>query len=269
MSILYYWHQGTSPLLISIPHDGRRIPPRIADRMSEEGTAIPDTDWHVRRLYDFAKLSGASIISAKFSRYVVDLNRSSDDAALYGDRVASGLFPDTTFAGDPIYKDGEVVSARQRERRLARYWRPWHTQLAESLVRIRERFGYALLWDAHSIRSKVPRLFDGELPDLSIGTNGGTSCPAAVEKAVAEVAHSSPYTTVVNDRFKGGFITRHYGNPQKSVIALQLELAQRCYMDESSLRYDSRRAAVLTDTLNAMLEEFQASAAATAAAITR
>lgn len=261
MSILYYWHQGTSPLLISIPHDGRRIPPRIAERMSEEGTAIPDTDWYVRRLYDFAKLSGASIISAKFSRFVVDLNRSSSDDALYRDRVATRLFPDTTFAGDPIYREGEVVSERQRERRLARYWRPWHAQLADSLARIREHFGYALLWDAHSIRSALPRLFEGELPDLNIGTNDGQSCPAPVEEAVAGVARASPYSMAVNERFKGGYITRHYGDPENSVFALQLELAQRCYMDESSLRYDARRAAALCDTLSEMLQAYQASAA--------
>jgi N-formylglutamate amidohydrolase len=266
MSIIFDWHQGTSPLLISIPHDGRRIPPRIADRMTEDGTAIPDTDWHVRKLYDFARITGASILAAKFSRYVVDLNRPEDDTAIYQNQVATGLFPTTTFDGREIYREGETVSERQRERRLARYWRPWHAQLIESLERIREHFGYALLWDAHSIRSAVPRLFDGDLPDLNIGTNAGKSAPAAVEQAVASVAGASPYSLAVNGRFKGGYATRHYGRPADGIFAIQLEIAQRAYMNEETLRYDQRRAARLADTLTDMLGVYQSSAAQSAAA---
>jgi N-formylglutamate amidohydrolase len=266
VSIIFAWHQGTSPLLISIPHDGRRIPPRIADRMTEDGTAIPDTDWHVGKLYEFARITGASTLFAKFSRYVVVLNRPADDAAIYEDQVATGLFPTKTFDGREIYREGETVSERQRERRLARYWRPWHAQLAESLERIRDHFGYALLWDAHSIRSAVPRLFDGELPDLSIGTNDGQSCPAEVEQAVAGVGTASPYSLAVNGRFKGGYATRHYGRPADGIFAIQLEIAQRTYMNEETLRYDQRRAARLADTLSEMLGVYQSSAARSAAA---
>ena len=266
MSIVFDWHQGTSPLLITIPHDGRRIPPRIKDRMTEDGTAIPDTDWHVRKLYDFALVAGASLLEAKFSRYVVDLNRPVDDHALYRDQVATGLFPTHTFDGRPIYREGEVVSERQRERRLARYWRPWHAHIAEQLERIRHHFGYALLWDAHSIRSEVPRLFEGALPDLNIGSNDGRTCPAAVQAAVAQVAQASPYSSVVNGRFKGGYTTRHYGRPDEGLYAIQLEIAQHAYMDEKSLRYDAKRAAKLRDTLSDMLGAFQSSAAQVAAA---
>lgn len=266
MSIVFAWHQGTSPLLISIPHDGRRLPPRIADRMTEDGTAIPDTDWHVRKLYDFARIAGASILSAKFSRYVVDLNRPADDHALYENQVATGLFPTKTFDGLEIYRQGESVSARQRERRLDRYWRPWHAQLNDALGRIRDHFGYALLWDAHSIRSTVPRLFQGELPDLNIGTSGGESCPAGVAQAVATIAEASPYSSVLDGRFKGGYITRHYGKPEQGIFAVQLEIAQRAYMDEKSLRYDTKRAAALADTLSDMLGVYQSSAAQAAAA---
>lgn len=266
MSIIFDWHQGTSPLLISIPHDGRRIPPRIADRMTEDGTAIPDTDWHVRKLYDFARITGASILSAKFSRYVVDLNRPADDTAIYENQVATGLFPTKTFDGREIYREGETVSERQRERRLARYWRPWHAQLADSLERIREHFGYALLWDAHSIRSAVPRLFEGDLPDLNIGTNDGKSCPAAVEQAVAGIAAASPYSLVVNGRFKGGYTTRYYGRPADGIFAIQLEIAQRAYMNEETLRYDQKRAAGLADILSDMLGVYQSGAAQSAAA---
>jgi N-formylglutamate amidohydrolase len=266
MSIIFDWHQGTSPLLISIPHDGRRIPPRIADRMTEDGTAIPDTDWHVRKLYDFARITGASVLAAKFSRYVVDLNRPENDTPIYENQVATGLFPTKTLDGHEIYRPGEIVSERQRERRLARYWRPWHAQLVESLARIRDHFGYALLWDAHSIRGAVPRLFEGELPDLNIGTNDGKSCPEAVEQAVAGAARASPYSMVVNGRFRGGYATRHYGRPVDRIFAIQLEIAQRAYMNEETLRYDTKRAARLADTLSDMLGAYQSSAIGSAAA---
>jgi N-formylglutamate deformylase len=260
MTITFSRHQGTSPLLISIPHDGRRLPPRIAARMSDEGRALPDTDWYLRKLYAFAELSGATIVAAKYSRYVVDLNRSPDDGALYEGRASTGLCPLRTFAGHAVYNEGESVSERQKQRRLAKYWQPYHAELSETLEQLREQFGYALLWDAHSIRSKVPELFEGDLPDLNIGTDDGRSCPKAVEDAVAQVAAASPYSSVVNGRFKGGYITRHYGEPDGRIFAVQLELAQRCYMNEETMRYDTKRAATLSATLSEMLAAFEASA---------
>lgn len=266
MSTVYDWHQGTSPLLISIPHDGRRIPPRIEERMTEAGAAIPDTDWHVRQLYEFAKLSGASILAAKYSRYVIDLNRPSNDESLYANQTTTSLCPLETFQGDPIYADGKDVSEKGRARRIARYWQPYHDRLAQALRAIRKRFGYALLWDAHSIRGELPRLFEGTLPDLNIGSHDGRSCPETVTRSVAGVATASPYTSVVNGRFKGGYITRHYGRPEDGVYALQLELAQRCYMDESTLRYDAKRALRLGETLRQMLAAYQSSAASAVAA---
>lgn len=265
MTITFTRRQGTSPLLISIPHDGRRLPPRIAERMTDAALAMPDTDWYVRRLYDFATLSGATIIAAKYSRYLIDLNRSPQDEALYEGRVATGLCPLQTFAGDAIYREGRVVTRKKKARRIERYWKPYHDELTASIAHIREQFGYALLWDAHSIRSTVPLLFGGELPDLNIGTNGGRSCPPPVQDAVAEVAARSPYSSVVNGRFTGGYITRHYGDPEQRVFAIQLELAQRTYMNEATLRYDVARAAELCGTLSEMLETFKASAAAVVA----
>lgn len=253
MSIVYSWHQGTSPLLISIPHDGRRIPPRIADRMTEEGTAIPDTDWHVRRLYEFAKMDGASILAAKYSRYVIDLNRSPQDEALYEGRFTTGLIPLQTFAGGDIYENGRTPGKEAVARRIERYWRPYHAELAHRLERIRGHFGYAVLWDAHSIRSSVPRLFEGELPVLNIGTNDGKSCPREVEEAVSRIAADSPYSSVANGRFKGGYITRHYGRPEAGSYAVQLELAQQAYMNEETRRYDVARAEALADTLGELL----------------
>jgi N-formylglutamate amidohydrolase len=265
MTVTFTRHQGTSPLLISIPHDGRRLPPRIAGRMTDAALAMPDTDWYVRRLYDFASMSGATIIAAKYSRYLIDLNRAPGDEALYEGRVSTGLCPLQTFAGDDIYRQGRAITAQGKARRIKKYWQPYHDELAETLARTREQFGYALLWDAHSIRGKAPLLFEGELPDLNIGTNGGRSCPAPVQDAVAGVAARSRYSSVVNGRFTGGYITRHYGDPEQRVFAIQLELAQRTYMNEATLRYDAARAAELCSTLSEMLETFKASAASVVA----
>lgn len=264
MTITFTRQQGTSPLLISIPHAGRRIPPRIAERMTEAALRLTDTDWYVRRVYDFASLAGATVLAATYSRYLIDLNRSPDDEPLYEGQLKTGLCPLKTFAGEPVYKEGRKVGKKGMQHRVERYWRPYHTELQDTLEQIREQFGYALLWDAHSIRGAVPSLFEGELPDLNIGTNGGKSCPKEVEDAVAEVAAKSPYTSVVNGRFTGGYITRHYGDPARNVFAMQLELAQRTYMNESTLRYDGRRAGELCVTLNDMLAAFRSSAASVA-----
>jgi N-formylglutamate amidohydrolase len=233
--------------------------------MSDEGRSLADTDWYLRKLYAFAELSGATIVAAKYSRFVIDLNRSPDDSALYEGKVSTGLCPLSSFAGHPIYKEGETVSERQRQRRFERYWQPYHAVLAENLAHLKEQFGYALLWDAHSIRSSVPQLFEGELPDLNIGTNDGRSCPKPVQDAVAQVAAASPYSSVVNGRFKGGYITRHYGRPDDRIFAVQLEMAQRCYMNEETMRYDTKRAARLCATLSEMLAVFEASAASVVA----
>lgn len=269
MSIVYSWHQGTSPLLISIPHDGWRIPPRMSERMTEQGAAMPDTDWHVRRLYDFAKIAGASIIAAKYSRYVIDLNRSPQDEVLYEGRFTTGLVPLQTFAGRDIYKDGWAPGRRAVARRIERYWRPYHAELAHRLERVRGHFGYAVLWDAHSIRSSLPLLFEGELPVLNIGTNDGKSCPPEVEEAVARAAAGSPYSHVTNGRFRGGYITRHYGDPAAGTYAVQLELAQHAYMNEDTARYNVARAGALSDTLGHLLRACLdgASRAATAAGL--
>jgi N-formylglutamate deformylase len=203
-------------------------------------------------------------VAAKYSRYVVDLNRSPDDGVLYEGRTSSGLCPLRSFAGHAIYNAGEAVSERQRERRFAKYWQPYHEELQEILAHLKEQFGYALLWDAHSIQSSVPQLFEGELPELNIGTNDGRSCPKSVEDAVGRVAAASPYSSVTNGRFKGGYITRHYGRPGDGIFAMQLELAQRCYMNEETLRYDTKRAATLCATLSEMLAAFETSAASVA-----
>lgn len=253
MSSIYSWHEGDSPLLVSIPHDGREIPEEIAARMTGEGLAIPDTDWHVPRLYAFAAETGCSVIAANYSRYVVDLNRSPDDEALYPGQVSTGLCPQQTFAGDPIYRDDAGVDREEVERRVEAWWRPYHGRIEDALAQIRQEYGFALLWDAHSIRGEVPRLFEGRLPQLNFGTNGGRSCPDHVLRLLLDAAAKLPYTVVANQRFKGGYITRHYGRPDEGVCAVQLEIAQRCYMDESTLGYDEAQAGELARAIESLL----------------
>ena len=255
MSAVFEQHRGDSPLLISVPHDGRVIPDEILDRMTDAGRALPDTDWDVARLYRFAAEMGASTVVANFSRYVVDLNRPSDDAALYTGQVATGLCPLQTFAGEAIYRSGGVDDS-ERADRVEKYWRPYHDHIRDTLAAIREVHGYALLWDAHSIPSSVPRLFEGELPELNLGSNGTRSCARPIEAAVAAVATASSHSAVVNGRFKGGYITRHYGAPEANVHALQLEIAQRAYMSEETRSFDAVKAAVLRVTLRKMLANF-------------
>ncbi len=248
-------HEGNLPLLISVPHDGCHLPEDMRERMTPAGLALPDTDWHVAELYDFARDMGASLQVANYSRYVVDLNRSASDGVLYPGQLVTGLCPLQTFSGDDIYLNGKVGDGERTER-IANYWQPYHARIASTLATIRAKFGFALLWDAHSIPSVVPRLFDGELPEFNIGTNGGESCVASIGAAVAGVARASSYSTAVNDRFKGGYITRHYGDPGNGIHALQLEIAQRTYMDEQTTVFDAGKAERLGETLRHLLAAF-------------
>lgn len=252
---VFSFHEGESPLLISVPHDGCHLPVAMRERMTPEGIALPDTDWHVAELYGFAREMGASILVAKTSRYVVDLNRPVTDDALYEGQIATGLCPTQTFSGDEIYASG-AVETDEVAQRIATYWKPYHEKLKEVLGVLRDKHGYALLWDAHSITSIVPRLFDGELPALNIGTHAGRSCAPGIEQAVAEPARASDYSTVLNGRFQGGHITRHYGDPDQCIHAVQLEIAQRAYMDEESGLFDAQKATRLRGTLRLMLGAF-------------
>ena len=256
MSDVYEFAAGDTPLLISVPHDGRLIPQEQRARMTRAGLAIPDTDWHVAELYDFARELGASTLVARYSRYVVDLNRPPDDGSLYESRVATGLCPRYTFAGQPLYRDDAPVAQPELAARVENYWRPYHERLVRALDELRARHGYALLWDAHSIPSRVPRLFDGELPVLNLGSYDGRSCDPGVARELYRIATASPYNAVLNGRFKGGYITRHYGSPGKGVQAMQLELAQRAYMDEVTLEFDNALADRLRQTLRVLLAAF-------------
>ena len=259
MSDVFELQPGTLPLLISVPHDGRRIPADIRRRMTPAGRSIPDTDWHVGELYEFVRDMGAAVLRANYSRYVIDLNRSSRDEVLYPGQLVTGLCPVDTFSGEPVYSDAGV-SDTEKSARIEQYWQPYHEQLHSMLGSMRATHGYALLWDAHSIPSRVPRLFPGELPELNIGTNSGASCDAALEGAVVDAARGGPYSVAVNARFRGGYITRHYGDPRNRVHAMQLEIAQRAYMDEDSGVLDAGKARRLRGLLRKMLDRFLAAA---------
>lgn len=254
MDATFTLHRGTVPLLISLPHDGTALPVELLPRLTDEARRVPDTDWFVSRLYAFAADLGASVIRPHCSRYVVDLNRPPDDVSLYPGRATTGLCPTTTFAGTPVYRAGREPSSEEIAARVERWWRPYHAALAEEIERLRARHGRVVLWEGHSIRGEVPYLFDGRLPDLNLGTADGASCGAALQRRLERALDGlTGYDHVVNGRFKGGFITRHYGRPDAGVEAVQLELAQRTYMDESRTVWDPERAARLQPVLRALL----------------
>lgn len=232
----YNFFKGTSPLIISAPHVGSYIPKDIASRMTDIGQQSVDSDWHVDRLYDFAKEMNVSILSATHSRYVVDLNRPHDDQNLYPGQDTTGLSPVNSFSHENLYKSAEAVPTQKEiEMRVETYWRPYHDKLRETLEENLTKHGYALLWDAHSIKSEVPRFFEGRLPDMNLGTANGSSCASELEQRLLEVAKAhKEFSHVLNGRFKGGHITRHYGDPSRNIHAVQLEQSQITYMNESA-----------------------------------
>jgi N-formylglutamate deformylase len=246
---------GSTPLVISVPHAGTAIPAELASRLTPLALALPDTDWHVAELYDFAPALGATMLIAQYSRYLIDLNRPPDDAALYSAAPKTGLCPTSSFTGEPLYLAGAgALPATEIARRRREYWEPYHDALRELLTQTRERFGYALLLDAHSIRSVVPRLFEGRLPDINVGTNQGSACtPALTEALRARLGSQARWSHVFDGRFTGGYITRHYGRPAFGVHAVQIELAQSAYMDEAGTAYEPARAAPLRELLGAMV----------------
>lgn len=238
----FQFQPGTVPLLISIPHNGSRIPEPIAQTMTPDGQSSRDTDWFLDRLYDLPELSDASMLVAEYSRYVVDLNRPSTDESLYPGQTTTGLIPKTCFDGAPIYS-GDLPDATEVENRVETYWRPYHQQLETEMKRLSDQFGFAFLLEAHSIASRVPRLFDNQLPDFNIGTNHGSTCDTEVQHAIVQaIAKHSFFSHVVNGRFVGGYITRHFGQPDRGWHALQIELSQATYMDETALGWDQEKA---------------------------
>jgi N-formylglutamate deformylase len=256
---IFTLHRGSAPLFVSLPHDGSYIPPDIAQRLMPSARRAPDTDWHVSRLYAFALEMGASMIVPSHSRYVVDLNRPSDDASLYPGQNTTGLCPIVQFSSEPVYQAGEEPHRAEIARRVETYWEPYHTALQGEIARIRAEHGRVVLWEGHSIRAVVPFLFEGRLPDFNLGTSSGTSCTPALQQRLGDILVAQRhYTHAVNGRFKGGYITRHYGRPAEGVEAVQLELAQLNYMDEDTFEYLPDRAhrtqGVIRELLQACLD---------------
>ena len=251
----FVFHPGTAPLLISIPHCGVYLPPALAARLGPEARQVPDTDWHLERLYAFAKGMGASILAATHSRYAIDLNRPPDGASLYPGQNVTGLCPVDGFDDTPLYPGGDVPGAAEIAARRDALWVPYHAQLRTELDRIRAAHGVAVLWDAHSIRSVLPRFFEGKLPDFNLGSADGTSCSPVLAQALLRVAQAVPgHTAVLNGRFKGGHITRHHGEPARNIHAVQLEMTQCSYMQEAlPFDYLPERAARVQPHLQRML----------------
>jgi N-formylglutamate deformylase len=252
---LFRFRPGPSSLIVSMPHTGTYVPEWLAPRLSAAARPLPDTDWHLERLYDFLDELGASVLVATHSRYVVDLNRPPDNASLYPGRDTTGIVPLDTFHNEPLYLPGFPPSEAEMAQRIETYWRPYHQQLQQALAGAKARHGHALLWEAHSIASELPRFFKGNLPDLNFGTADGKSCAPGIGEALLKSVKG--YAAVLNGRFKGGYITRRYGDPANGVHAVQLELSQATYMDERApYAFKDKLASRLRAQLRMLLDLF-------------
>jgi N-formylglutamate deformylase len=252
---IFEYQPGELPLVISFPHSGTYLPPELSVRLRPQVLDLPDTDWFVPQLYDFCGAMGASVIRATHTRYVVDLNRPPDGSPLYPGQRETTVCPTETFGGEALYLDGAAPTAAEISDRLFRYWQPYHDRLSALTRDLVERHGHCVLWDAHSIVSHVPGLFDGRLPDLNVGTAEGRSCSQDLQdRIVATLKEQQLFSFVVNGRFKGGYITRHYGNPAKHIDAVQMEIAQSAYLVEARTPvFDSDRAQPLATLLRDVL----------------
>jgi len=252
---IFTLHRGKRPLLVSLPHVGTEIPKKMQADYVPHALEVEDTDWHLASLYSFAKHIGASLIAPKYSRYVIDLNRPPENTPMYSGANNTELCPTRSFGGQPIYVAGHEPDETEIEFRRRTYWQPYHDALSIELARIKEQHGYAVLWDAHSIKSVLPWLFEGNLPDLNLGTAGGTSCAPALMQALSHLLEThGKFTYAVDGRFKGGYITRHYGRPQDNVHAAQLEMCFSTYMlEEPPYMVDAARAGRLLPVLRSLL----------------
>ncbi|MFQ1064432.1 N-formylglutamate deformylase [Bordetella trematum] len=261
MTALYALSRGDTPLLINLPHVGTWVPPELRAHLLPEAQCVPDTDWHVDRLYDFARSLGVTLMAATHSRYVIDLNRDPQGAALYPGASNTELCPTSRFDGGPVWADSAAQApALSVALRRERYFTPYHARLDAELQRLHARHGYAILLDGHSIISRCERFFDGQLPDLNLGTADGASCAPSLQAEASAVLHEAAgFSAVTNGRFKGGWITRHYGRPAQGYHALQLEMALSAYMTEAPpYHFEPERAAALTAVLHRLVERLLA-----------
>jgi N-formylglutamate deformylase len=252
---LYNLHRGTTPLLVSVPHVGTEIADDVRAVLVERALGVEDTDWFLDQIYAFVKNLGASLIVPRCSRYVIDLNRPPENTPMYAGVNNTELCPTRFFTGEPLYRDGHLPDAAEIARRTAIYWRPYHDALASELVRLKALHGHAVLFDAHSIKSELPWLFEGRLTDLNLGTANGASCAPSLRRGLAAVLESQTvFTQVVDGRFKGGHITRFFGRPAQSVHAVQLEMCWSCYMREQApWQLDAARTARLLPILQVLV----------------
>ena len=231
--MIFKLYQGHLPLLVSVPHAGRELPPALASRMVPRALEVEDTDWHVEKLYEFVKDLGASFLVPQFSRYVVDLNRPPEDLPMYAGANNTTICPTTFFNGDALYVPDQIPGRSEIDERIKNYWQPYHDAIAAEMIRLRDLHGYAILFDGHSIRSEVPWLFEGSLPNLNLGTVNGLSCaPSLRERCVEVLEHQTQFSHITDGRFKGGYITRHYGRPVQGWHAIQMEMTWSSYLDE-------------------------------------
>ena len=229
----FHLTQGTTPLLISIPHVGTQIPDDQKHRYMPRALAVEDTDWYLDRLYAFAGELGASLLVPNESRYLIDLNRPRENTPMYAGSNNTELCPTRHFTGEPLYREGQAPDEAEIRRRVAHYWQPYHDAIGSELARLRAAHGHAVLFDAHSIKSELPWLFDGTLPHMNLGTAEGRSCAPSLRAALGHaLAAQQRYSHIVDGRFKGGHITRGFGQPAEGVHAVQLEMCWRAYMDE-------------------------------------
>lgn len=253
MNSTYSLSTGNIGMLISMPHNGQHIPNNIADTMTSTAVKVADTDWYMDRLYNFAQAMGIYVLSPKYSRYVIDLNRNPSGEALYAGANNTELCPTTAFDLSPLYVEGKQPSNQEVTKRVKHYWQPYHQALTDTLATLKQKHNKVVLLDAHSILSHVPRFFSGQLPDFNFGTADGSSCSPALLEHIQQL-NFTPYSSVYNDRFKGGYITRAYGDPINDIHAIQLELSQHTYMDEPTNIYNEQKAEQVKKQLKSFVQ---------------
>ena len=260
MTTVFETTQGTSPVILAFPHTGTDVPMEIWERLNDNGRLLADTDWHIHTLYS-GLLAGATVVRATFHRYCIDANRDPAGTSLYPGQNTTGLIPATDFDGVSIWKAGQEPTEADIAARLERFHAPYHAALLAEIERVKSIHGVAILYDCHSIRSNIPFLFEGTLPDFNIGTDSGKTCDPAIERAVVDVtAAAANYTSILNGRFKGGWTTRHYGRPETGVHAIQMELAQSTHLTTEAppFAYDDAKAERLRAPLRTILERIEA-----------